>query len=141
VAFFTVVVMSPRNYLYTLLGVAAVGWAAFALVIIQMEPCTAAGEITICHSVSTGSLSLFFLSLLVALLGTFIGLGFLMRFGFNDDVYKEHLAVSARQGIFLTICCLGGLALLILQALTWWSGLLMLVIILVMELYFTRAGS
>lgn len=116
-----------------------VGWASFILVIFKLDPCTAPGEITICYSVSTLSLTLFFLSAFFALVSTLTLFGFGMRLWFNSyEIYMDHLSVSIRQAILLSLCILGSLALLLLHALTWWSGLLLIFIVILLELYFTR---
>ena len=127
-----------KYFLFTGL-VAAVGLTAFFLVLSKMEPCTAPGGRRLCYSVSGLSLSLFFLSAAVALTGTFTFLGFGLRYWLNrSELYRDHLNVSIRQAILLTLCALGSLALLLLNVLAWWSGLLLIAIIVCIELYFTR---
>ena len=74
----------------------------------------------------------------MALTGTFIGLGFGLRLWFNQEIYREHLGISIRQGLLLSISGIGSLVLLLLNALTWWSGLLLLAIIVAIEFYFSR---
>ena len=131
--------MSYKRYLTVIAATAVIGWASFALVISKLDPCTAPGEITICHSVSALSLILFFSSAFFALTATFTLLGFIMRIWFNHfEIYLDHLNVSIRQAILLTLCTLGALAFLLLNTLTWWSGLLLIAIIILIELYFTR---
>lgn len=131
--------MSPKRYLLTIGLVALVGWGSFALVLNRLEPCISPGEVTLCHAIAPGGLTLFFLSLSCALLATFIVLGFAMRIWMNNyEIFKEHLAVSVRQGILLTLCTLGALILLLLNSLTWWSGLLLIALIMLIELYFSH---
>lgn len=132
--------MSYKKYIFILLAAAAVGWVSFILVLFKLDPCTAPGEITICYSVSAAALSLFFLSAFFALVSTLALLGFGMRLWFNSyEIYMDHLSVSIRQSILLSLCVLGSLALLLLHALTWWSGLLLILIIVLLELYFSRS--
>lgn len=131
--------MTYKRYLFVIAATALVAWVGFILVIMKLEPCTAPGELTICHSVSALSLTLFFLSAFFALTTTFTLLGYLLRIWFHRyEIYLDHLTVSLRQAILLAFCSLGALALLLLNSLTWWSGMLLVAIIILIELYFTR---
>lgn len=133
--------MSYKKYLLIIGLIAVVGWVSFFLVIWKLEPCTAPGEITICHSVSSLALILFFLSAFFALTATFTLLGFGLRLWLHRyEIYLDHFNISLRQGIMLTLCALAVLGFLLLNALTWWSGMLLISIIVLLELYFTRAG-
>ncbi|PIQ78194.1 hypothetical protein COV82_01710 [Candidatus Peregrinibacteria bacterium CG11_big_fil_rev_8_21_14_0_20_46_8] len=119
-----------------------IGWGAFTIIITKLEPCTAPGEITICRSVASLPLALFFLSSFVALAATFTLLGFAIRLIFHkDEIYLDHVSISTRQGLLLTLCALGAVFLLLLKALTWWSGLLLVAIALLIELYFSRSAE
>lgn len=131
--------MSYKKYLLIISGTALIGWISFLLVLFKLEPCTAAGEISICHSVSSLALILFFTSAFLALTATFTLIGFGLRLWFHQqEIYIDHLNISLRQGILLTMCALAALALLLLNTLTWWSGFLLIFIIVLLELYFTR---
>lgn len=132
--------MKPRSYLIIIIAFAVVGWLSLFLVISKLEPCTEPGQMTLCKSVSGSALALFSLSIFLALLGTFIGLGFAMRMIFTKEVYSEHLGISVRQGLLLTFCIMGALGLLLLSALTWWSGMLLIGLIVIIELYFASRG-
>ncbi|MBI2638448.1 hypothetical protein HYW83_02555 [Candidatus Peregrinibacteria bacterium] len=131
--------MTYRKYLLVLAGTALVGWISFLLVIFRLDPCTAPGKITICHLASALALILFFTSAFFALTATFTLLGFGLRLWLHQyEIYLDHLNISLRQGLLLTFCTLAAAALLLLNALTWWSGLMLIAIILLLELYFTR---
>lgn len=118
---------------------AAAGWTGFLLVLFNLPPCEAPGTITLCHSVSAPALALVFLSAGFALTATLTLSGFGLRYWLHrDEIYLDHLSVSLRQGIMLTLSVLGAFALLLLNTLTWWSGLMLIGIILLLELYFTR---
>lgn len=131
--------MNYKKYLIIIGCVAVVGWASLVLVILKLDPCTAPGEITICHSVSSFALILFFLSAFFAFTATFTLLGFGLRLWLHRyEIYLDHLNISFRQGLLLTFCTLAVLGLLVLNALTWWSGLLLIAIIILAELYFTK---
>lgn len=132
--------MSYKKYLILIAAVALFGWVSWFLVIMKLEPCRAPGEINICYSVSSLSLGLFFFSAFFALTATFTLLGFGLRIWVHRyEIYLDHLNVSLRQGILLTIITLATFGLLLMNALTWWSGLLLIAIVLLLELYFTRA--
>ena len=84
------------------------------------------------------ALGLFFVSLLFALIGTFTLLGFgLRRWIGKQEIYYHHLTVSLRQGLLLSICTLICIMLLILGLLTWWNGLLLVTVAVLIELYLT----
>lgn len=131
--------MTYKKYLFVLALIAIVGWISWAVVISNLEPCTAPGDISLCHSVSSFALILFFLSAFFALTATFTFLDFLLRVWLQkQELYLDHFNVSLRQGFLLTFCALGALALLLLNVLTWWSGFLLIFIIVLLEMYFSR---
>lgn len=131
--------MTCKKYLLILGLVAAAGWSSLSLVIFKLEPCSSSGEAILCQSVSPLALGLFFLSAFFALTASFALLGFGLRIWLNkNEIYLDHLNISIRQGLLLTFCSIGAMTLLLLRALTWWSGLLLICIIVFLELYFTR---
>lgn len=131
--------MTARKYLITMLGVALASWISWWLVITRMSPCTAPGKLTLCHSVSVLGLFLFFFSGCVALTASFTFLGFAIRLWFHQfELYLDHVSVSFRQGVLLALATIAASGLLLLNALTWWSGFLLIAIILLVELYFSR---
>lgn len=132
--------MTYRRYLLILAGTAIVSWVSFLLVLFRLDPCTAPGKITICHSASALALLLFFTSAFFALTATFTLLGFGLRLWLHQyEIYLDHLNISLRQGLLLTFCTLAAAGLLLLNALTWWSGFILILIIILLEFYFTRA--
>lgn len=131
--------MSYKKYLLIISAIALGGWLSLVLVILKMDPCTGPGQITICHSVSSLSLMAFFFSAFFTLTATFTLFGFAMRLWFNSyEIYFDHLTISLRQGILLSFCALGSMGLLLLNSLTWWSGLLLIAIVLLLEMYFAK---
>lgn len=130
--------MSPRKYLIILSCVATVGWAVFFLVLTKLEPCKAATALRMCP-IQGGSLLLLLVSLAMAIASTCIAVGFGLRLWVNDfEVYREHLSISIRQGILLTLMALILVLFLLLNVLTWWSGLLLVSITVLLELYLVR---
>lgn len=131
--------MSHRRFLSILFGTALASWISLGLVIWRLEPCTAAGVLSLCHTVSSLALLLFFLSAFFALTASFTLCGFGLRLWFHHyEIYLDHLNISLRQGILLALCTLTALALLLLNALTWWSGVLLIGITMLVEFYFSN---
>lgn len=82
------------------------------------------------------SLPLFFLSFFFTLTGIFtIFLFFLKKWKSKNEVYLKHLSISLRQGVLLSICTNISLALLMLNLLRIWNGLLIVFLILLLEFY------
>ena len=131
--------MNPKKYLLLLAAVSVAGFALWILVVTRLEPCTAPGKLTLCYSVSTIGLLLFFISAFVATAATFTFLGFALRLWLHQyELYLDHVSISFRQGILLALCTLAASGLLLLNALTWWSGFLLIAIIVLCELYCSR---
>lgn len=131
--------MSYKKYLVIISSIALFGWISFILVITKLEPCTAPGTLTLCHSVSVLPLILFFLSVFFSLTATLTLMGFGLRLWLHRyEIYLDHLNISIRQGLLLSLCAMAALALLLLSALTWWTGMMLLGIIILLELYFTK---
>ena len=119
---------SYRQYLMTIGLTALVSWVAWAMVIIKLDPYTSTGL----------ALGLFFISLFFALIGTFTIIGFaLRRWIGKNEIYYHHLSVSLRQGLLLSMCTLMCISLLIMGALKWWNGLLVVTIAVLMEMFIT----
>ena len=122
-------VISYKKYLSGLLVAAFVSWAAWFLVVAKLNPF----ESTLL------ALSLFFVSLLFALVCTFTLIGFYMRAFLNaQEVHQQHISISLRQAILLAVCADVCLLLLVFGLLTWWSGFLLVIVITLIEFYFTR---
>ena len=87
---------------------------------------------------STGmALGFFFLTLFLALACTFAVFGFYIRLWLNrNEVYYHHINISLRQGVLLSLLTLGALALQLAGVLTWWTGLLLITSVILIELYF-----
>ena len=120
--------MNYKKYLITIGLTAAVSWLAWGIVITKLDPFESTGL----------ALSLFFLSLTFALIGSFTLLGFgLRRWIGKDELHEQHLSVSLRQGVLLSICTVLCLAFLIVGVLKWWNGLLLVTIAVLGEMFLT----
>lgn len=119
--------MTHHKYL-SVIGVAGiVSWIAWVVVINKLDPLQSPGL----------ALGLFSLSLFFALTCTFTVLGFYFRMWLNkNEVFYNHIHIAFRQGLLLTVISLGCLMFLLLDVLTWWSGLLLIGVVTLVEFYF-----
>ncbi len=119
--------MSHHRYLAIIGAAGLLSWVAWVVVVFKLDPKEATGL----------ALGLFFLSLFVALICTFTIVGFYFRVWLNkNEIYYNHINISFRQGVLLTVLAVGSLALQLLSVLTWWSGLLFIAAITLVEFYF-----
>lgn len=119
--------MIHNTYITAILIATFFSWASFIVVIYKLSP----------FSQPTLSLSLFYSSLFIAMAGTFaLAFYFLRVWANKKEIYNVHLNTSLRQGILLSAMVVVGLAFQRLRVLTWWDGLLLLAIILLIEFYF-----
>jgi hypothetical protein len=119
--------MSHHRYLIIIGFAAVVSWIAWILVLNKLDPMESTGL----------ALGLFYVSLFFALTCTFTVLGFYFRLWFNkNEVYYSHINVSLRQAILLSLIALGCLTFQLLGILTWWSGLLYIGTVTLIEFYF-----
>lgn len=118
--------MTHQRYIMIIGSAALVSWLAFYLVIEKLDPFASTGL----------ALALFFISLFFALTSSFTIIGFYLRVWFNkNEIYYDHINVSLRQGILLAMIALGCLLFQLLSVLTWWSGLLLIGAITMIEFY------
>ena len=124
-----------RRFLFFVSIAAIMSWIAWGLVLTRLDPCLVPFE-NGCEHLSGLSLGLFFISLFFALTATFSFLGYFLRRFLQDEFTFDQMTVSLRQGVLLAFLACGSLLLLAFNVLTWWSGLLFLAFILLIELYF-----
>lgn len=104
----------------------ALSWLAWIIVILNLDP----------YESTAIALSLFYLSLALALVGTFtLILFFLKKWKFKEEIYLKHIMISLRQGILLGAVTLICLSLLMLGLLRIWNGLLIVILITMIEFY------
>jgi hypothetical protein len=120
--------MNHKKYLLTIALTAALSWLAWGIVVTKLDP----------FESTSLALSLFFLSLTFALIGSFTLLGFgLRRWLSKEELHEQHLSVSLRQGVLLSLCTIFCLAFLIVGVLKWWNGLLLVTIAVLVEMFLT----
>jgi hypothetical protein len=119
--------MTHNKYL-TIIGTAGVfSWLAWIVVINKLDPFESTGL----------ALGLFYLSLFFALVCTFTVIGFYFRLWLNrNEIYYNHINIAMRQGFLLTLIALGCLTFQLLGVLTWWSGILFIATVTMVEFYF-----
>lgn len=119
--------MSHNRYL-TIIGIAGViSWVAWITAVLKLDPFESTGL----------ALAFFFLSFFLALMCTFAILGFYFRLWVNkNEIYYQHINISLRQGILLSVIANGSLAFQLLGVLTWWTGILLVAAVALIEFYF-----
>jgi hypothetical protein len=120
--------MIHNTYLTAILIATFLSWASWFVVLYKLSP----------FSQPVLALSLFYASLFIALAGTFALIFYFLRVWANKkEIYNVHLNTSLRQGVLLSAMIIIGLAFQRLRVLTWWDGILLLAIVLLVEFYFS----
>lgn len=105
-----------------------VSWTGLILVVTKLDPYTS----------TELALSFFYLTSLMALTGSFGLLLFLFKkWRSNDRIYVKHVMISLRQGFLLSLCTNLCLALLMLGMLRIWNGFALVLLIMLIEFYFS----
>ena len=119
--------MTHNKYLAFVSAAGLVSWIAWFIVLTKLDP----------FESTALALVLFFVSLFFAMACTFTVLGFYFRLWLNkNEIYSNHITISFRQGIELTVIACGCVLFLILGVLNWWSGFLLILAVSLVELYF-----
>jgi len=114
-------------YILAILIATVFGWASWVVVINKLSPFTTP-EL---------ALALFYTSLFVALAGTLSLVIYYLRAWLNKvEIHNIQLNTSLRQGVLLSAMINTAVAFQRLKVLTWWDGLLLLAIVLLIEFYF-----
>ena len=119
--------MSHHKYLAIIAAAGVFSWIAWIMVINKLDPFESTGL----------ALGLFYMSLFFALVCTFTVFGFYFRVWLNrNEIYYNHINIAFRQGFLLTLIALGCLTFQLIGVLTWWSGLLFIATVTMVEFYF-----
>jgi predicted MFS family arabinose efflux permease len=125
--------MSLKRYLIIMSLSTLLLWLAWGLVIIFIDPVT--GGIM--------GVSLFYISLFLALTGSFSVIGFFVRsrFAKKEEVLFNQVGVSLRHAILFSVLITGSLLLQSNRLLTWWNALIFIVILIVIESLFMMRSN
>jgi hypothetical protein len=117
--------MPLKHYLLLMVLGTALAWSAVALVIGTTDPTTAQPLI----------FGAFYVSLFLALTGTFSVAGFILRIGLLKQqlVVSRHVAISFRQAILLALLVVTALFLQSQSLLTWWSAIIIVMALTLLE--------
>lgn len=117
-----------KRYIQPLMIAGGISLAGWLVVVMKLDPYESTGL----------ALALFFLSLLITLTCSFTLLGFYLRkWVTKNEISIGYINTSIRQGLLLSLCTIVCLAFLVLGVLTWWNGLLVVAIIVLLESYVT----
>lgn len=120
--------MSHSRYLFFIGLAGFLACLGFFLVLTRLDPYSHMGI----------SLSLFFATFFIAVSATFTVFGFYFRVWlFRNEVFYKHINIALRQGVFLAIIAVFCLIFLMLRLLNWWTGLLLIAVIVLLEAYFS----
>lgn len=118
--------LAHNRILSVIIFASVLSWLAWGIVIMNLDPYNSTGL----------ALSLFYLSLTLALIGSFtVILFFLKKWKAKNEVYVKHIMISLRQGILLGVTTIICLSLLMFGLLRIWNGLLIVIIITLIEFY------
>ncbi len=118
---------SSSRYLGLLGVLALIGWTAFAITIVRLDPFTS----------TTLALPFFFGSIFFAVVGTLTLLGFYLRVWFGSgEIYSAHISLALRQAVLVAVALCFALLFQILKILTWWDATLIVAAVLLVEAYF-----
>ena len=124
--------MSHNRYIGIIAMVGLLAWFGFTLVITKLSPNENLGI----------SLALLFLTFFIAISSTFAVLGFYFRLWLlKNEIFYRHINVALRQGVFLALIATFCLVLQMIRVLNWWSGILLVVVAVLLEFYFSARDS
>lgn len=105
-------------------------WAGWIVVLVAIDP-TSSGWL---------GFLFFYLTLGMAVMGTLSIAGAGIRvWTKRDELVSRHVSRSFRQGLLLAFLCMGALGLLAAGLFTWWTALLLILLISLFELVFLSA--
>ena len=123
--------MNLRQYITFFAVGTAIGWCAWFLVLMSIDPIEA-GIVTYL---------IFYISLTIGLGGLLTTVSTLIRvIRFPERDAEEIVLTSLRQGLLLTILVVGSLILLSLEMFSWWTSVLVVMIVGLLEFLFTLSA-
>lgn len=124
--------MTHHRYISIIGGSGFAAWLSWILVITRLNP----------YESMEMALAFFFLTFFIALASTFTVLGFYFRVWlFRNEIFYKHINIALRQGFFLALIAVFSLVFQLMRVLSWWSGLLLILIAVLLESYFSSKDS
>lgn len=124
--------MTHHRYISMIAFAGVLAWVAWFVVLFKLDPYNHVGL----------SMFFFFITLFIALSGTFTVFGFYFRIWlFKNEIFYKHINIALRQGFFLSLIAIFSLVFQLMRVLNWWSGLLLIVIAVLLEFYFSSRDS
>ncbi len=124
--------MTHSRYISIIAFSGVLAWSAWALIVLKLSPYESAGL----------ALSFFYITLMIALSCTFTVFGFYFRVWlFKNEIFYKHINIALRQGVFLSLITVFCLIFQMMKVFSWWSGMLLVVIAVLLEFYFSSRDS
>jgi len=124
--------MTHHKYISFIALAGILSWVSWVVVIFKLDPYESMGL----------ALAFFYSTLFIALTCTFTVFGFYFRVWlFKNEIFYKHITISLRQGVFLGLIAVTALVFQMLRVLNWWSGLLLVVVVVLLEFYFSYRDS
>lgn len=122
--------MTFKDYSIVMAIATVAAWAGWIVVLVAIDP-TSSGWL---------GFLFFYLTLGMAMMGTLSIAGAGIRvWTKRDELVSRHVSRSFRQGLLLALLCTGALGLLAAGLFTWWTALLLILLISLFELVFLSA--
>lgn len=119
--------MDLKKFLLSMSFATLLCWFGFSIVIISISP----------NEIGPLTFLLFYLILALAVIGTLTIFGFLIRKFFNkNELAFEHVIVSFRQAIWLSLILIISLYLQSKQLLAWWNAVLLILGLGLIEFFY-----
>jgi Na+/melibiose symporter-like transporter len=124
--------MTHSRYISIIAFSGVLAWLALVLIVLKLSPYESAGL----------ALVFFYITLMIALSCTFTVFGFYFRVWlFKNEIFYQHINIALRQGVILSLIAVFCLVFQMMKVFSWWSGLLLVVIAVLMEFYFSSRDS
>ena len=115
-----------KAYLWGIAIVAILSWSALAIIVINVDPFVADLRILVA----------FFVSLFLGLTLAITFMGYLIRVKLSrKEVVFAHLGIAFRQAALISLAGVGILILSSFSVLTWWTAILLVAAVLLLELF------
>jgi len=123
-----------KKYQLPLILMSFISFSTLALVITRMSPCKDYGSNQICSQSANINHIFLYLSLYIFIACLFASISFYLRVR-NSDTEKinHHFNTSLRQGVLVSIFTTTSVFFLGLNILKWWTSIILLVLIILIE--------